>query len=503
MQLRTFLRSTGLVLGILLLITSGHSGTGLAEVISTPPLDPPHPEIIAVIDSSTPAYPGAEGWGAESIGGRGGRVIEVTNLNDSGPGSLRAAIEAKGPRIVVFRVAGVIQLESTIRLSQPYITIAGQTAPGGGITIAGGLIQVSTHNVIVRYLRWRGLGPGLGGPGFISFRAFDNLHDVIVDHCSASWNWDDNIDGYFNNPAKPDMRNITVQNCLIAEALSVHPTAMLFSGGVMTDRLHHISIHDNLFVHNGWRNPRIKALHTEVINNVVYNWRHRMGSSVWGDQTDWINNYWLAGPMSESTHILLHEPPGEDPLSSIYIAGNVVPSLGLVEPNVDNWFLVRENDTGYANTSQAHRRFTPLVPAPVPVSVEPAEDIFNRVVMEAGANRRLNGDGTFSDNRDAVDQRLAADVLNGTGPSSLSELEDAGSIPPIDPGTAYIDSDHDGMPDEWEYLWGFHPCDSSDGPGDADGDGYTNVEEFLNGTDPGSGTATGICLNFFLPFLGK
>ena len=488
-----------------MLFTGYRPNMELVQVVSIAPIDSPALAETGGTASSIPAFPGAEGFGAESVGGRGGRVIEVTNLDDSGPGSLRAAIEAEGPRIVVFRVAGVIRLESLIRLREPYITIAGQTAPGGGITIAGGLIQVSTHNVIVRYLRWRGLGPGLGGSGFISFRAFDNLHDVIVDHCSASWNWDDNIDGYFNSPQKPDMLNITVQNCLLAEALSVHSTAMLFSGSTgeesLNHRIHHISVHHNLFVHNGHRNPRIGSLHTEVINNLVYNWRHRVGSSVRGDQTDWINNYWLAGPMSESEHILLHEPPGEDPLSSIYIAGNVIPSLSLVDPNVDNWLLVRENDTGYANTSQAHRRFTTLEPAPIPVSIEPAVDILDLVVMQAGANRRLNGDGTFSDNRDAVDQRLVADVLNGTGP--FQPLVEAGVIPSINPGQTYPDLDHDGMADQWESLWGFHPCNSSDGPGDADGDGYTNVEEFLNGTHPGSGTETGTCFFMFLPLVFK
>ena len=219
MQLRTVLRLTGLILGLLMLLTGYRPNMEPVEAVSLAPIDNPALAETGGTAAAIPAFPGAEGFGAESVGGRGGRVIEVTNLNDSGPGSLRAAIEANGPRIVVFRVAGVIRLEGTIALRQPYITIAGQTAPGGGITIAGGSIQVSTHNVIVRYLRWRGLGPGLGGRGFISFRAFDNLHDVIVDHCSASWNWDDNIDGWFNDPPKPDMRNITVQNCLIADCL--------------------------------------------------------------------------------------------------------------------------------------------------------------------------------------------------------------------------------------------------------------------------------------------
>ena len=121
--------------------------------------------------------------------------------------------------------------------------------------------------------------------------------------------------------------------------------------------------------------------------------------------------------------------------------------------------------------------------------------------MQAGANRRLNGDGTFSDNRDTVDQRLVADVLNGTGP--FQSPVEAGVIPSINPGQTYPDLDHDGMADQWESLWGFLPCDASDGPGDADGDGYTNIEEFLNGTDPGSGTATGICFYWYLPFVFK
>jgi len=212
-----------------------------------------------------PAFPGAEGWGAESVGGRGGQVFEVTTLEDNVPGSLRHCAEkTEGPRTCVFKVAGIIELTGSIRIGDPYITIAGQTAPGDGITLRGGGFLISTHDVIIRYIHYRG-----GSNSFITVRPWNDAHDIIVDQCSASGGQDDIIDIFWNDAITisgkdPDLRDITVQNCLIAEAHAVHPTGMIMSGTIdftvdppILDhlRIHHLSAHHNFFAHSGWRNP--------------------------------------------------------------------------------------------------------------------------------------------------------------------------------------------------------------------------------------------------------
>jgi len=462
-------------------------------------------------------FPGAEGWGAGSVGGRGGQVIEVTNLDDSGPGSLRACVEGSefprdytGPtnRICVFRIAGVIELNGPLRIKVPYITIAGQTAPGDGITLKGGGFLISTHDVIIRYLHYRG-----GSASMITVRSWNDAHDIIVDHCSASGGRDDIIDLFYNDEmhTDPDIRDITIQNCLIAEADAGHPTGFITGGlfdltanpPILDDsRIHHISAHHNYFAANGSRNPLVKSQHTEVINNVVYNWNTRIGGTGNFAESDWINNYWKPGPMSENALVFewLDGAKREFPLSSNYIAGNIIPttpskywiakkfqpSFGLEDPNQDNWFLFMTNHKehgDYGNpVPEENRRFTPLTPADIPVTIKPAVDIFNSVVMNAGSNKRLNSDGTFTDNRDEVDQMFIDDFFNSTGPARPPSRATIPSS--IDPGTPYADTDKDGMADEWEDLHGMNPNDPSDGPRDADGDGYTNLEEFLNGTMP-------------------
>jgi len=317
---------------------------------------------------SVPAFPGAEGWGAESVGGRGGRVIEVTTLADDIPapvGSLRACIEASGPRICVFRVSGVIgrsqasyDLEKPLEIRNPYITIAGQTAPGGGILISGitnatNAINIYTHDVIIRYLRFRPLRFGAvvphGGVGNVNI--FNGGYNVIIDHCSTSWTAKSGL-SVWSAPSGEDTYNITFQRCLLSEVMASHSTNMMVGGTVddLTEgylKTHEISIHHNLFAHTSHRNPRISTSGAEVINNVVYNWFDRVGESVAKNTLDLINNYWKKGPMSESK-IFLHET--FTPISgqtfedaSIYISGNIVegPAAGFPDPLADNWVLIR------------------------------------------------------------------------------------------------------------------------------------------------------------------
>ena len=444
-----------------------------------------------------PAFPGAEGHGAESIGGRGGWVIEVTNLNDSGPGSLREAAEASGPRIIVFRVAGTIEITSDrINVSNPFVTIAGQTAPGDGITLSGLGVRVSTHDVIIRYLRWRS-----STFQFITLAPDDDLHNVIIDHCSANGGGNNRLisGGYYSvNPVHPDFRKITVQKCLLAE--SGGKRAMNF--GAFTDlaadppilnhlRVYDISVHDNYFVHNSYRNPKMRSQNSEIINNVVFNWGIWVTGTHGSTEVDFINNYWKSGPMSQRERALIFENHDEQhgilfPLSSNYISGNIIPSWGVDDPDQDNWFLFETFEERWGEIGnpvpEDNRRFTPLSPAPIPVTIEPALQMYESVVLDAGANSRVTADGSFVDARDEIDQVFIDDFFNGTGPTSPPTVFVFSSFAGPDPGVPYDDSDHDGMADDWENLYGFDPNDDSDGPQDADGDGYTNVEEFLNGT---------------------
>jgi hypothetical protein len=210
--------------------------------------------------STLPAFPGAEGFGSHTPGGRGGRVIEVTHRGAEGPGSLRAAVEATGPRIVVFRVGGIIDLEGGLAIRNPFITIAGQTAPGDGICLANGPLTINTHDVVVRYLRVRpGDGPGGGNPENRDCLGIagpgDQVHNVIVDHCSFSWGLDENVQTWYGP------RDITVQWCISSESLddSLHPKGPHGKGMILGSEDNTITVHHCLLAHNSDRNPLINS----------------------------------------------------------------------------------------------------------------------------------------------------------------------------------------------------------------------------------------------------
>lgn len=452
-----------------------------------------------------PAFPGAEGYGAQAIGGRGGRVIEVTNLNNDGPGSLREAAEAEGPRTVVFRVAGIIELNDAIRIRDPYLTIAGQTAPGGGITIKSSGSHIfnlkNTHDVVIRYLRLRN---GSGGYGDYDNLNIDDSHDVIADHLSMSWSSDENVGIWRASLDQPPIYNVTIQRSMMAEGLADHSNGMHISGykdysdpdnPIEAWRgIQDLTIHHNLFIHNTDRNPRVATIGTQVINNVVYNWGSRLGSTLTGSVIDYINNYYKGGPMSNLERILLHEDcnpvqpdwPCPFPDPSIYISGNLVMPTH-PDPSADNWVLLKYN-WRYTPLPDHFRRLTPLPQAPIPVTLQPASTAYASVLADVGANARLDCSGNWVSNVDPVDVRLLTDLQNNTGPDGpISDPEAVGGYPVIDPGTPCPDSDHDGMPDVWEDRYGFNSNDPGDGPVDADQDMYTNVEEYLNGTDPQQG----------------
>lgn len=465
-----------------------------------PPLPPRLPEGI-------PAFPGAWGGGMYTTGGRGGKVIEVTNLDDSGPGSLRAAVEAEGPRIVVFRVAGVIDLQSGLDITNPDITIAGQSAPGDGICLAGDSVNINTHNVILRHLRVR-RGKPEGGQGN------DNIGgnpegQVVVDHCSTSWGMDENLSLYrYMKPRerggdiKLPAQNITVQYCITSEALDAKNHAFGGTWGGQDSTFHH-----NLFACNTGRNPSIgMGGEFDFRNNVIFNWRHRTMDG--GDETSLINvinNYYKPGPatnddmrrtMARIESRDMYSPgnakragdwyprtPGRP--GKWYVAGNFF--HGEPEITADNWQGMHSDgggrDGGPASAGRQRLQERARVNTPFegwPVNQQTAEEAFASVLDKAGATLPK---------RDAVDARVTESVRTGkttTPDGVVKDPKEVGGYPnyAYDASSVPADNDHDGMPDAWETEHKLDPASDADGPADADRDGYTNVEEFLNGTNP-------------------
>ena len=441
------------------------------------------------ISWNIPAFPGAEGAGAFTPGGRGGKVIEVINLNDSGPGSLRAAVEAEGPRIVVFRISGIITLETPLSIPNPFITIAGQTAPGDGICIRGQTTEINTHDVVLRYLRFRrgnikDRDDALGGRP---------LRNIIVDHCSASWGLDENLSLYRYTQTTPDgkikklpVENLTIQWCISSEALNPNNHAFGATWGGKNCSFHH-----NLFACNTGRNPSIGyGDHFDFRNNVLFNWRHRTIDG--GDASSMVNivaNYFKPGPAVNEgvVRYRICMPQHLDMMSEAqrngkwYVADNFV--VGNSKVTADNWDGGVQFEKEYAQTQEQLKALIEKVratepAAAVPIIQQSAEQAFELVLAYAGAT---------SPKRDSVDIRIVESVRTckptfGNGiidtPNDVGGLTEYKSLP------APVDSDNDGMPDEWEKRFGLNPDDMSDGPKDADADGYTNVEEWLNGTDP-------------------
>ena len=467
----------------------------------------PKPQVQAP-NNAIPAFPGAEGWGAESTGGRGGEIIEVTNLDNSGPGSLRACAQnSSGPRICVFKVAGEIVLSgSRLKIRNPYLTIAGQTAPGDGITLraADDLVRPiinfenGVHDVVIRYLKVRG-GKGTDQRDGLTFRGGYN---IILDHVTVEWATDEVV-GINPNDGET-VSNITIQRSILAEAFRPHSTGILL---LDEDDISRITLHHNLFAHNGHRNPRVdSAKRIEFINNVVYNWHSRAGTTVGEAEVDFIGNYFKAGPWSNEGKIIRHEdinpviPLVIYPDPSIYVQHNLAIPFQ-PDPSADNWNLFTFHYRIAGSLPTSWRRFT-SIPSPIPVTLESAQGAYDSVLADVGDNARLDSRGNWVSRLDTIDANIISDVIEGTGPAQDSEIDhqdDFGGYPAIDPGNPYADTDEDGMPDEWEHLYCFDPNDPSDGPEDADGDGYTNVEEFLNGTQA---TASALCsTSQFLPFV--
>lgn len=450
------------------------------------------------------AFPGAEGGGAYSFGGRGGKVYVVSNLNDSGPGSLREACEQGGARIVVFNVAGIIRLNSPIIIRAPYITIAGQSAPGDGVCIAGESIWIDTHDAVIRYMRFRRgatnvlrRDDGLGG---------NPVGNIIIDHVSASWGLDENMSIYRHvydrsgeKQEKMPTVNVTIQNSIFSEALDTYNHAFGSTIGGLNS-----TFMRNLWANNIARNPSV-GMYGDFgfVNNVIFNWWNRSADG--GDNNSYynfINNYYKPGPITPKdkpiSYRILKPESGRSPQSKTlygkaYVNGNIVEGNARVTKN--NW----DGGVQIEDMPNAGRYMDSIrVNHPFPmakVTTLSAKEAYNYVLKNVGASLPK---------RDPVDARIVETVRTGKisykegGKTEvgkefikrrlpvdsykqgiISDISQVGGYPEYK-GTPYKDFDNDGMPDAWETRNGLNPKNAADASIDRNKDGYSNIEEYLN-----------------------
>ena len=457
----------------------------------------PHAEIAA--------FPGAEGGGKYTRGGRGGKVLVVTNLNDDGPGSLRWACEQGGARTIVFNVAGIIRLKYPLIIRAPYITIAGQSAPGDGVCIAGETVWINTHDVIIRYMRFR------RGETWVGRRddaiGGNPVGNIMIDHVSATWGLDENMSMYrhmYNDSTgkiedKFGTVNITIQNSIFAEALDTwnHAFGSTLGGENCT-------FMRNLWANNAGRNPSIGWNGVfNFVNNVVYNWVHRsIDGGDYRAQYNIINNYFKPGPATPKNtpvgHRILKPESGRSKLpyhvyGRAYVTGNVME--GYPEVTKDNWNggVQIEEENGVGEHLGYMKQNKPLImPQLTTLSAEKARDYV------------LSNVGATLPRRDAVDARIVEQVRTGkvkilpgvklpttqfkhrrlpidsykigiiTDPSQVGGY-------PVYSGQSYADQDNDGLPDSYEKKKGLNANDASDAASySKTGSGYTNIEEYLN-----------------------
>jgi hypothetical protein len=504
------------------------------------------------------AFPGAQGWGAQALmtcDRSQVQVIPVTSLEDSGPGTLREAIDRARDDVlslVTFDVSGVIELERMIEVNKSCLYVAGQTAPGGGITIrapdraALWLRGRSLHDVVFRYLRIRNgthAPEAAEGIGMV----IGSGTRVVVDHLSFSWSGQ--LLTLYRYPDthgwSGDVKNVSVQRTLFAEPFATGPLCYSTKGETGIDgdgngvppwyEVEEITFHHNAAIHCSHRAPMVVSRETEVINNIVYNWNiaamHTEGRKPY---VDYIGNYFRAGPATrtgvsyayEFSHKFEFNRPGghkgNEPDAyamigvpawdgrlgpGLYLEGNVGPN-NVSGDNPGQWRMtskykgeesegipevyysdVQYSDEGLMPVSVAGvslRRQSRMAPPPIPVVTQSAEQAWQSLVEqgEVGANRRVSCSGTWVSNVDAVDRRVLEDARNGTGPKRddlIRHEDEVGGYPDIDPGSKCSDSDSDGMPDAFEDAYGLDNS-AADASADADGDGYSNIEEYLNGT---------------------
>ncbi len=447
------------------------------------------------------AFPGAEGYGRFARGGRGGVVVEVTNLNNSGPGSLRDALTGNyGPRTVVFAVSGLITLESDLIISgnNPYITLAGQTAPGKGICVRKYQLGMSGgRDVIIRHVRSR---PGDIAGVTLNGSGMSGSDHCIMDRVSISWGIDEEL-------STRTSKNVTFQRSLISEALNIaghdvypagtrHGYAATVGGDIA-------SLHHNLLAHCEGRNWSLGggldangnyAGKLDIFNNVVYNWRSRT-SDGGAHQVNFVNNYYKAGAASSQEYALNAQYGGFPGTQQYYFEGNVMTSGGGVSPGfgTNNQAAGKTTSTENGGTlpQNSNPPYSPWVSAPFFPSyatIHQVTNAYKQVLSDVGCTQPQIDDHDVRVIRETIDGTY---TYTGQGPFGGSpglpnSQNDVGGWEDYGTATrpADWDTDHDGLPDWWETIKGLNPTspanDFSDSNGDPDGDEYTNLEDYLN-----------------------
>ncbi len=452
-----------------------------------------------------PAFPGAEGGGMYSFGGRGGKVLTVTNLNDDGPGSLRWACEQGGARIVVFNVSGMIRLKTPLIIRAPYITIAGQTAPGDGVCVTGESVWANTHDVVVRHMRFR------RGETWVGRRddcfGGNPVGNIMLDHLSCSYGLDENISFYRHmyrpGPTYPEQKlptvNVTIQNTISAKCLDTfnHSFGSTLGG-------ENCAFVRNLWASNTGRNPSIGWNGIfNFVNNVLFNWVHRsVDGGDWSACYNIYNNYFKPGPASKLNspvgHRFLKPEAGlsrnaQKRYGRVYCEGNIMEGNEAV--TADNWKGVHTEDLDGPGEYAPYMRWNEPFAHPY-YQVMSAKEAYEYVLANAGATLPV---------RDELDKNIIEEVRTGkpfyakdAKPDTcrfkhrrmpvdswtigiISDPQQAGGLPVYGKYKPYKDSDGDGMPDKWEKANGLNPNDPSDANGDCTGDGYTNIEKYING----------------------
>lgn len=468
-----------------------------------------------------PAFPGAEGFGRYVTGGRGGNVFHVTNLNDSGEGSLRWALSQAGIKTIVFDVSGTIELKSKLNIPSN-TTIAGQTAPGDGICVADYPCAINGNNVIVRYMRFR-LGNDYvttnGADGWDGFGALDK-NNYIIDHCSVSWSIDECLSCIGG-------KNITVQWCISAQSLrhAGHTKGNHGYGGNWGGS--GASFHHNLMIHHESRTPRLGPRYTtqldermDMRNNVIYNWT---GNGVYGGEAmtiNIVNNYYKPGPGSPSgvkgmriaavnlrttkyvTQYAAYKPT-EHIWGKFFVDGNVNTKYSQVTE--DNWTYgmynqISNSDNDNLYTAVAKDTMRLRSPMPFPHTTTHSADVaYEKVLAYAGASLHRDSHDALmvSDCRDGIatytgdyyektatspteGKKNAAGIINSPYDNKPAGADDNWSPwPTLTSNIPPVDTDGDGIPDSWEEEHGLDPNNAEDGKIVAE-DGYTNLEHYLN-----------------------
>jgi hypothetical protein len=430
-----------------------------------------------------PAFPGAEGFGRSASGGRGGDVYSVVNLNDAGPGSLREGIRsAHGPRTIVFAVSGTILLKRKLVLDKSALTIAGQTAPGDGITLRDFTFQITkASDVVIRYLRFR-LGDenkAVGAKGGDDTFNTEDVDRIIIDHCSFSWA----IDGTH------DLRrggNFTLQWCILSEALnaSLHEKGAHAMAASYRDLSGDVTLHHNLISTCRDRHPTLGSAQkpprytVDFRNNIIYNWSKGGTSNFCDHFVNCINNTWRPGPMTDPAGLPIAMKGSLPDLAKGYMSGNVFE--GRDDLTRDNYaaldfkrWLKPAGHYAYAGKLADWKSGAPATLGANLPATQPAAESYELVLARAGASLR----------RDSVDERVTADVRQRRG-QLINSPSQVGGWPDLRSDPAPLDTDGDGMPDAWELAHGLDPRNPADRNFDRDGDGYTNLEEYLNSLVP-------------------